>query len=165
MFFGDDIIMANNNYINERINMNNKKENNNNQSQTIIKEVYVSYNKDGDLERKDYLPNKSIYKIKNKSLIDLICFSLFGKTIYKEIISIRKGVPFINIHLNYDDTDIYVSREPEYISITHFKNKVLNKELFALKIDDKEYKSLTEKEFHKLLDKYVDFSFEDILKI
>ena len=132
----------------------------------MIIEEHVVYNKNGETNDKTIRIDTSLKGAEiSEDIADAVSFALFGKTVFRDIVREDTGVLFITLRISNCDKEAYVVRQPEYVQVTHFGSKTLNKEVFG--INDKSDSENTEtpylsaEEYFKQLDKYIDMKCDD----
>ena len=131
----------------------------------IIKGL-VEYNNNGALTEKRFEFDTTSKSAKpDYDICDAIAFTVYGKTIYQNIINPDLGVPFISINLECNGKIANVVRQPEYLRRTAFGTTYLTKEIFSIETENTEYNSLSCEKYYELLKEYVDISFDEFVSI
>ena len=122
----------------------------------------VEYNNNGELTEKKICIDTGSKTIENDEYIyDAVSFALYGKTIYHNIVSSDTGVPLIILRVECKGKSAYLVRQPQYYRETHFGTRYLSKEVFSIKTETEEHDALSSEAYYKLLDKYIDMSFDE----
>ena len=130
----------------------------------IIKGI-INYNNNGVLTDKTVeIDTDKQYQDISEDVCDAVSFALYGKTIYRDIINTDTGVPTIILSVECGGKTVYIVRQPQYIRETNFGTRYLSKEVLSLKTDQEEYESLSEDKYYKLINKYINISYDELFK-
>ena len=128
----------------------------------MIIEGMIQYNNNGELTEKKICVDTGSKTIENDEYIyDAVSFALYGKTIYHNIVSSDTGVPLITLRVECKGKSAYLVRQPQYYRETYFGTRYLSKEVFSIKTETEEHEALSSEAYYKLLDKYIDMSFNE----
>lgn len=92
---------------------------------------------------------------------DAVAFSLYGKTVFHDIINDEKGLPAAFFQITCNGKTAHIARKPQYMRVTDLGTKYLTKELFSFSNEKDDYASLSAEKYYELIKDYVDMSFED----
>ena len=129
-------------------------------------EGHVSYLINGEPKEERIRINTAEKSVEiSEDIADAVSFALFGKTVFRDIPREDKGIPYIVLRVSCGDSEAFVVRQPEYINVTHFGSKSLNKEVFGIRDKDNpenaEAPSLSAEEYFKRLDNYMDMTYDE----
>ena len=91
---------------------------------------------------------------------DAVAFSLYGKTVFHDIINDEKGLPAAFFEITCNGKTAHIARKPQYMRVTDLGTKYLKKELFSFSNKDNVVPLSAEK-YYELIKDYIDMSFEE----
>jgi len=115
-------------------------------------------------EKKVQINTDEICNEKNNDILDAVAFALYGKTIFKEIVRLEPGLPFIVLTINSKNGTAVVGRKPEHYRVTHFGTEYNAKEYFSLTVNGIDYnEDLSAEQYYQLLNEYLDLSYDEFV--
>ena len=96
---------------------------------------------------------------------DAVSYALFGKTAFHDIIDLKKGPPLIIFSIESKGKEICIVRKPQYLRETPFGSRYLEKDICSIKTEAEEYNSLNPEEYYKMLEPFLDISYDDFTAV